>query len=93
MRAVAVVLATALMAACASTKPVYLPDGRQGYSVDCSGTVRTWGQCLEKAGAACGSRGYEVVDQAGNNSFVHNTMGGNFQVIPTASRTMIIACK
>jgi hypothetical protein len=90
---VLVVLVGATLAACSTPKPVYLADGRPGYSVDCSGTVRTWGECMEKAGEVCGSRGFDVLSQNGTNSHIVNTFGGNNQVIPTASRTMLVACK
>lgn len=92
MRAL-LVFAAAAVSACSSPKPIYLADGRPGYSIDCSGTVRTWGQCMEKAGQVCGARGFDVLSQDGTNSHIVNTFGGNNQVIPTASRTMLIACR
>jgi hypothetical protein len=89
----ALVLIAVMLAGCSTPKPVYLANGKQGYSIDCSGTVRTWGQCMEKAGQVCGARGFDVLSQDGGNSHIVNTFGGNNQVIPTASRTMLIACR
>lgn len=92
MRTMLIALAV-LSAGCTTVKPTYLPDGRQGHAVSCPGTARNWGHCHEKAGEVCGARGYDVLSQDGHGSFIHNTMGGNFQVIPTASRTLLIACR
>lgn len=82
-----------LLAGCVTSKPIYTQDGRQGHAIECGGTVRTWGQCLQKAGELCGPRGFDVLDQSGHNSHFTNTIGGNNQVIPTAARSMIVACK
>lgn len=86
-------IAAGLLAGCTTAKPVYLQDGRQGHVVDCSGTARNWSHCQAKAGELCGARGYEVLSNDQQNSFVHNTAFGNNQVIPTASRSMMIACR
>lgn len=82
-----------LMTGCATQKTTYLPDGSQGYSIDCSGQALNWGMCDTKAGQTCGSRGYEVVRRDGEQSptAVANSTGlyaGAF-----VQRTMLIKCK
>lgn len=51
---------------CASSSKTYGPNGEVAYSLNCSGTVRSWGMCLEKAGDLCGTRGYNVVSSSGD---------------------------
>jgi hypothetical protein len=51
---------------CAMASKTYTPDGRQGYVIDCWGTALTWGKCYEKAGDLCGSTGYEILAQTGD---------------------------
>jgi hypothetical protein len=85
------------LASCATSKPVYLPDGRQGLAIDCSDnggwTHPGWNQCAEKAGEACKARGYDVVSRTGEQSEV---VGGSaYGMVGSTSqkRQLIIACK
>jgi hypothetical protein len=34
----------------------YLPDGRRGYTIECSDSM----ECYQQAGWVCGGRGYEI---------------------------------
>ena len=70
---VTVLLALAL-SSCATSKLTYLPDGKEGYSINCSGAAVPINACFEKAGALCGSRGYNVYDR-------------NNQIIPAGAAT------
>jgi uncharacterized protein YceK len=48
------------MVGCATVLPptmTYLPDGRQGYTIECSDSM----ECYQQAGWTCGGRGYEIV--------------------------------
>jgi hypothetical protein len=48
------------MVGCTTVFPptlTYLPDGRQGYTIECSDST----QCYQEAGWICGGRGYEIV--------------------------------
>lgn len=54
-----------ILSACASSTPTFAPDGREAFSLNCSGTLRDWGMCHEKAGEICGSKGYDVLVQNG----------------------------
>lgn len=66
----------ALLAGCATSSELYLPDGRQGYAVSCDGNLVwdevTWEACYKKASQICGDKGYEVAQ--------------------TGDREMLIAC-
>jgi hypothetical protein len=56
------VTAVVLMAAsCSSQRATYVPDGRRGFEITCSGFLNSWSSCLVEAGRACGSRGYERI--------------------------------
>ena len=90
-------LALVILTGCASSTTTYLPDGRQGYSLNCSGTARTWGMCYEKAGEICGATGYDVVLQNGETGeTVSGSATGSSANIFGSSlhfRTMTVACK
>ena len=48
------------MVGCAIVLPptmTYLPDGRRGYTIECSESL----ECYQQAGWICGGRGYEIV--------------------------------
>lgn len=90
-------LALLALVGCASSKTTYLPDGRAGYSLDCSGTARNWGMCYEKAGELCGAAGYDVIQRNGETG---EAVGGSASLggasIYGSSlhfRTMMVACK
>jgi hypothetical protein len=46
-----------VLAGCATAKPITAPDGQLAYRVECSGTGKSWGDCIEKAGETCGVKG------------------------------------
>ncbi len=55
-------VAALVSAGCAgSVRPTYVPDGRRGFVVSCSGVLNDWTSCLVKAGRACGNRGYDTI--------------------------------
>ena len=95
MRFLVASLAAALtiLAGCASTSETYTADGRQGHSINCSGTARNWGMCLEKAGEICGQRGYVVLDKSGDQGFVAGGSQTGAFASSTFARTMLIQCK
>jgi len=64
-RQLAVAVICVQLVGCAMSKEVYLPDGSKGYRISCDGMVLSAGDCLEKAGAICGTRGFTVVDERG----------------------------
>jgi len=90
-------LALVILGGCASSSSTYLPDGREGYSLNCSGTARTWGMCYEKAGELCGASGYDVVQRNGETGEVvsGSAAGSRANVFGSSLhfRTMMVACK
>lgn len=104
-----ILLLCIMLAGCASASHTYGPDGRDAYSLNCSGAARTWGMCLEKAGDLCGTRGYEVLQASSEEGFIAAanagaSISGNranfagsgssaFFAGTTHSRSMLIACK
>jgi hypothetical protein len=86
--AVAVVLS-----GCARSSKTYTSDGREGFSIDCSGSALSWGKCFEKAGDLCGARGYDLLEKSGDQGSTvaanqYGLYGGSVM-----SRSMVIACK
>lgn len=52
---------------CATSSQTYLPDGRIGYSINCSGSALNMGMCYEKAAEICKNNGYDIVYQNEQN--------------------------
>jgi hypothetical protein len=90
-----VALALALLAGCVTPhqpKSVSLPSGQQGVAVRCSGTARSWSDCMNAAGSACGGA-YEIVSQNGESVGGMAAPVGNSAVFLHAiHREMIVAC-
>lgn len=82
-----------VLGGCAISSKTYTPDGREGFSIDCSGSALSWGKCLEKAGDLCGARGYEVLERSGDTGSVVG--GGQYSLYggSVITRTMLIACR
>lgn len=92
MRVVAVAAAVAL-SSCATHKPIYLPDGRQGYSVNCSGSALSWDLCYQKAGEICKTNGYNIIAKDGEeSSMVTSSQYGTYGT-PIINRSLVIACR
>lgn len=89
MKKVLLILAlssVALLQGCATASQTYLPDGRQGFNLNCSGTMRNWGECQEKAGEICGSRGYDVISHQGENLGNITSYNGSYSANAFANR-------
>lgn len=88
-----IVLITAFVTGCASASKTYGPDGREAYSLNCSGTARNWGMCYEKAGELCKERGYDILTKSGDQGAMVTGNNSGFYGTSTFSRTMTISCK
>ena len=64
------IISILLLAGCATTRvtsnAIYLPDGKQGYNIDCSyyyGELAdpNWGDCYTEASNVCGDKGYTII--------------------------------
>ena len=94
MRAVAMyILIVVCLCGCATASKVYTSDGKEGYSVTCSGSALNWGMCYEKAGELCGTKGYEILQKSGDTGAI--VAGGQFGLYggSVINRNMIIKCK
>jgi hypothetical protein len=78
---------------CATASKTFTSDGKEGYSINCSGSALNWGMCYEKAGQLCGTKGYEVLEKSGDTGAMvaagqYGLFGGS-----VINRSMIIKCK
>jgi hypothetical protein len=78
---------------CATARQTYTPDGRAGYTVDCSGEVLTWSYCYQKAGDLCGARGYDLLTMVGDPRGAVVTPPTLLSASAGSARSMLIACK
>ena len=88
-----ILFASVLISGCATAKKTYTSDGKEGYSINCSGSALNWGMCYEKAGELCGEKGYEVLEKSGDTGAM--VTGGQFGLFggSVINRSMIIKCK
>ena len=75
---------------CASVSPQRFvgPNGKEAYSMKCSGRGRTWDKCYKKAGDLCKNE-YNIVQQS--SSTVAVPYGNSFIAAP--KQTLAIECK
>jgi hypothetical protein len=81
------------LAGCTSTKPIATPDGRQGYTVGCSGSMLSWEDCFERAAELCGGRSYDIFTSVGEQGAIVAAEPQHLAGSTTKSRSMVIACK
>lgn len=80
-------------ASSSSTQLINLPDGRQGFTINCSGSDarQSWAQCYESAGKACGATGYDVVSKDGDDAATGGSVNGLFSA-NIKNRALVIRC-
>lgn len=93
MNKILALTAVLALAGCTTTSDVYLKDGEQGLTIDCSGEANSWASCYEKADASCAGTGYRIVGTEGTPSLNESdkTLGkdvGNYK-----SRSVVVVCK
>ena len=81
------------LAGCTSAKQMTTPDGRQGYTVGCSGSVLSWEDCFERADEICKGRNYDVFTRVGEEGALIAAEPQHLHDSPTHTRSMVIACK
>lgn len=86
----------AVLNGCASsstTQLINLPDGRQGFTINCSGSDarQSWAQCYESAGKACGATGYDVVSKDGDDGVTGGSVNGLFSA-NIRNRALVVRC-
>jgi hypothetical protein len=55
------ILSATLIGGCVRVHPTYLASGEKGYAINCSAFMRTYENCLIRAGRVCGPKGYTIV--------------------------------
>lgn len=88
------VLISLLLAGCSVTpaKTVRLPDGSQGYSIDCA-FMGDWASCMNKAAQICKGR-YEIISQGGSSNGGVAVAAGPTTVSATSQvQEMIVRCQ
>lgn len=81
------------LSSCTTWKPVVLPSGQHGFTVDCSGTNLSWSHCYQKAGKAC-PHGYDITQRTGSHGGkvvpgdLFGVLGGSVQ-----DRSLLIMCR
>jgi hypothetical protein len=81
------------LAGCTSAQPIMTPDGRPGYTIECSERLLSWEDCFERADEICGGRNYDVFTRAGEQSPLVAAEPAHLSSNTTARRSMVIACK
>lgn len=93
MKKILLALTLLIIAACATVKETYAPDGRKSYTLNCSGLARGWDKCEAAAGEICQTKGYDIISR---NEADTSTVGGNRDGVfgtKNQERSMMIACK
>lgn len=101
MRRLILTMGPLLLAACASSTQTYGPSGQIAHSISCNGGANSWGTCYERAGAICGTRGYDIVAQNGSatpfgmaSGYVNPAGGSAFGVSGgLVGRNMLVQCR
>lgn len=81
----------AVLAGCANVSPTPFqgPNGKQAYSMRCSGMGRTMDACFQAAGEMCPG-GYQIIDRA-SGTVAMPAYGGGIMAAPRES--LVIECK
>lgn len=84
--------ALALSACAAPLKHTYMPDGRLGYAIDCSGQGNSWVGCYQLAGELCGVSGYDIMQIASDEARISSSTPYASISNTVVTRTMVVAC-
>ena len=89
----AIIMVSALtLIGCATSNEITLPDGGQGYSIECpTGVSRT--ACLQKLSDTC-PNGYDLFNatQDSHQGLIYNPYIGGYQTINNSSMNMVVKC-
>ena len=69
-------LALAAVAACTTVEETYGPSGNPAYTLECSGTALSWGDCYAKAGKICKERGYDITQRSDERGGIGGATAG-----------------
>ncbi|MDX1949978.1 MAG: hypothetical protein SFT90_05710 [Rickettsiales bacterium] len=82
-----------ILESCAVSEETFTPNGKKGYTINCSGTALSWAECYAKAGKLCSTSGYKVIEKSSdkNSSLSANQYG--LYGLESNSRSLLIECK
>lgn len=90
-------VAVLALSGCATAKTITGPDGRPAYRVECNGTGKSWGDCIQKAGETCGQRGYDVLarneEHPQSGVLIQQNDAGDVVGRTSVARDLIVRCK
>jgi hypothetical protein len=76
---------------CVLATKTYTPSGQMGYTIECSRSYQTWGDCYQKAGQLCGYSGYDIIMKSEDDKGAYVLYGAYGET--TNKRSMLIKCK
>lgn len=86
-------LSVVVLSACVTARPVALPNGTQGYAIQCPGAARDISDCMNKAAETCGGA-YNILDREGNVvGGVATPVGNGAIFVQGIHRTLIVSCR
>lgn len=90
-----VIASLLLPAGCASVRAGQTADGRDGYSVNCSGVGRTWAKCYTAADELCRPKGYDILNRSRDETIGpgEKTSGIGAYLLNNEERILNVACK
>ncbi|MFT6661140.1 MAG: hypothetical protein ACJA0K_001129 [Maricaulis maris] len=78
---------------CTTSEPLTSPNGRPGFSVNCSGGGGgRWSACYEEASRLC-PQGYVVIDRIGDTDTMVSETDGDLSFQTMVSRELMIECR
>ncbi|WP_323762345.1 hypothetical protein [Maricaulis sp.] len=81
------------MSGCATSDPLTSPNGRPGFSVNCSGGGGgRWSDCYEEASRLC-PQGYIVIDRVGDTDTMVSEIDGDWDLQTIVNRELMIECR
>lgn len=83
-----------ILCACAATvKQTYSPNGKEAYSIDCSGNKLSWADCETSAGTQCGEDGYKIISKSTDQDAAALANTHFLGAASHHTRSILIECK
>lgn len=92
LRMRAVLALSLLLSACATSQPIYLPDGSAGHAINCDGSAMSWSLCFQKAGELCGASGYTILERSDDKAASATVTPQWGAVGAVVTRSMLVKC-
>lgn len=93
MKIITMGLLACVMSGCVTFKPVSLPNGTQGFAIDCSGGEHDISDCMNKAAEVCHGP-YQMLNQDGSTAAVGVVpVGTGALFVPMQRRVLIVGCQ